>query len=98
MSELQGIMKTDVICVKRDTPVYEAIEMLLEHNITGLPVVDDRMRLVGIITEKDVLGLLQKEEDETAKVEDFMTEDVVSFDYEDGLIPVCGVVAMWMNP
>lgn len=45
MNELSTIMTTDVIVVKRQTPISEVIEILLENNITGLPVVDDDMTL-----------------------------------------------------
>lgn len=80
-------MKTDVITVKRNTPVYEAIELLSKNLITGLPVVNDDMTLAGIITEKDVLTLLYTMNTD-AIVEDYMTKDVVSFDTEDSIIDI----------
>ena len=89
MHEIKNIMSTNVIAVKRDTPILYAIEILVKHNITGLPVVDDDLKLVGIVTEKDVMGLLVDLEDEFAKVEDYMSTDIVSFDSNDDLIAVC---------
>ena len=82
-------MTTDIIAVKKHTPVNRVIEILLENDITGLPVVNDDMTLAGIISEKDVLTLLSDLKDESAKVEDFMTKDVVSFDQEEDLIAIC---------
>ncbi|MHC4073161.1 MAG: CBS domain-containing protein [Planctomycetota bacterium] len=76
------------IFVKRDTEIYDAIQMLVDHNITGLPVVDDDMTLEGIITEKDVLPLLYDIEARPGKVEDFMTKEVAFFDQEDSLINI----------
>ena len=89
MFKIKTVMKTDVITVRRQTPIYEAISTLIENNITGLPVVDDDMTLAGIISEKDVLELLYDLKDNSAVVEDFMTENVASFDLEDDLIEVC---------
>ena len=89
MFETKKIMKTDVITVRRQTPIYEAIEILLDNNITGLPVVNEDGTIAGIISEKDVLELLSDLKDNSAKVEDFMTEEVVSFDWEDDLIAIC---------
>ena len=43
----------------------------------------------GVISEKDILGLLSDLENTSAAVEDFMTEDVVSFDVKDDLIEIC---------
>lgn len=88
MFEAKTIMKTHLIIVKRQTPIYEAIRTMVENNITGLPVVDDDMTLIGIITEKDVLSLLYNIEDKPGKVEDFMTKGIVSFDQEDSLIDI----------
>jgi len=84
----KSIMTTNVAFVKRQTPIYEAIRILVEKNITGLPVVNDDMTLAGIISEKDVLKLLYDIEDKPGKVEDFMTETPFSFDQEDSLIDV----------
>jgi CBS domain-containing protein len=84
----KNIMTTNVASVKRETPIYEAIRILVEKNITGLPVVNDDMTLAGIISEKDVLKLLYDVEDKPGKVEDFMTKGIVSFNQEDSLIDI----------
>ena len=88
MFEIKNVMITDLITVKKQTPVYEAIRILVDKNITGLPVVNDDMTLAGIISEKDVMKLLYDIEDKPGKVEDFMTEIPFSFDQEDSLIDV----------
>ena len=62
---------------------------MIEKKVTGLPVVDDKMKLVGLITEKDVLMLLYNFGDRPGRIEDFMTRDIVSFDQEEGLMDVC---------
>ncbi|MFH1430688.1 MAG: CBS domain-containing protein [Candidatus Uhrbacteria bacterium] len=47
-------MKTDVITISTGTSWRKAAEMLLEHRISGAPVVDSDGRVVGVISEKDV--------------------------------------------
>jgi CBS domain-containing protein len=89
MNEIKAIMTTDIITVGQRTPIYDALEILLENDITGLPVVNDDMTLVGIITEKDILKLLSVLEDDSATVEDFMAKEVISFDEQEDLIAVC---------
>ncbi len=89
MFETKTIMTTDVIVVKRRTPLSMVIEILVDNNITGLPVVNDDWTLAGIISEKDVLSLVYESEDDSAKVEDFMTKDIVSFDQDEDLIAIC---------
>ncbi len=52
---VKDIMKTEVITVRPDTPTLEAIERMRTHRVSCLPVVEDEERLVGIITERDLI-------------------------------------------
>jgi CBS domain-containing protein len=88
MFKAKTVMKTDVITITKDTGIYEAIRLLVEKNITGLPVVNEDDTLAGVITEKDMLRLLYDSEDLPGTVEEFMTTDVTCFDQEDSLIDV----------
>jgi CBS domain-containing protein len=90
MAELKDSMTKKVMCIKKDTPVIEAIRLMSEKNITGIPVVNDNMILLGIISEQDVLRLLhtfQEENDKT--VNDFMTQPAIHFDEKESLMDVC---------
>ncbi|HEY9651543.1 MAG TPA: CBS domain-containing protein [Coleofasciculaceae cyanobacterium] len=49
------VMSRDPIVVGPDTPIKEAIKILAEQRISGLPVVDDTGKLVGVISETDLL-------------------------------------------
>jgi CBS domain-containing protein len=89
MFKIENVMTKDVITVKKKTTIQEAIRMMVENNITGLPVVDDNMLLIGVISEKDIMILLYNVGSRTGKVEDFMTRNVVCFDQEDSLAEVC---------
>ena len=87
--DTKSIMTTDVVTVNRETLLTDAVDILVENNITGLPVVEDDMTLVGIISEKDLLGLVENMQDETTKVEDVMSKVVTSFDQQDDMIAIC---------
>jgi len=89
MFTIKNIMTKDVITVKKDTSIQQTIRIMIENNITGLPVVDDHMQLVGIISEKDIMILLYNVGSRTGKVEDFMSRKVVCFKPEDSLAEVC---------
>ncbi|MCP4609662.1 MAG: CBS domain-containing protein [Planctomycetes bacterium] len=85
----KDVMKCGLLTVQKHMPIYEAMEILATRNITGLPVIDDSMNLVGIVSEKDILKLLYDPKAEPGKVEDFMTKEVVSFNHDDSLHDVC---------
>ena len=49
------VMVRNVVTVKPDDQVTEAIKLLAEHDVSALPVVDDGNNVVGIISEADLL-------------------------------------------
>jgi CBS domain-containing protein len=90
MLKAKDIMTKELICVTRDTPIEDALELLLKNEIAGAPVVEEDMSLVGIVTEKDLLGLFYRGEAGKGKtVEDFMTQPAVHFDENETLDDIC---------
>ena len=57
--EVGDVMHKGAITVTPEMPLVEAAEVMVRNKIGGLPVVDGRHGLVGIITETDVLGVLR---------------------------------------
>jgi CBS domain-containing protein len=49
------VMTRPVVSVTEQTPIEQAIGLMLQHNVSGLPVVDDAGAPVGIVTEGDFL-------------------------------------------
>ncbi|MHC4456657.1 MAG: CBS domain-containing protein [Planctomycetota bacterium] len=81
--------KENIISVNGNTPVYEAVDLMVKHDISGLPVVDEDMTLVGIVSEKDLLKLFTDREDSDDKtVSDFMTQPAIHFDADESLVYV----------
>lgn len=89
MLKAKDIMTKDVITVKTDTPIINVLELIAEHNISGLPVVEEDMTLVGIVSEKDVLSLFYNDNGDETTVDDFMTQPPLFFDEEESLMDVC---------
>jgi CBS domain-containing protein len=53
--KVEEIMTKDVIAVSPKTPIHEAAELMVDHAISGLPVVDDAGTVVGIVSEGDLI-------------------------------------------
>jgi CBS-domain-containing membrane protein len=49
------IMTRDVITVSPETGIHAAARLMVDHGVSGLPVVDDQGQLVGIISEGDLI-------------------------------------------
>ena len=52
---VKNVMTKDVLTVRPDEKVDKVARLLVENRISGVPVVDDQHRVVGIITEKDLM-------------------------------------------
>ena len=120
MNDLKAkeIMTVDVKTVKKDDTVSDVAKMLIQDKIGGLPVVDEDNKVIGIISETDILkkekyiepprvinflqGLiflddmknLEKDLKRIAayKVEDLMTEDIVTVHEDDKFDDVANVM------
>ncbi len=71
------IMTTDVVSVRPDTTIQEAVDLFELRQISGLPVVDSQQRLLGVMTEYDLLQGISTLR-LSGKVADFMTTDVTT--------------------
>jgi CBS domain-containing protein len=97
-SNAQGPFVRDIMTAGLSTttpvaPILEAAEILLANGVTGLPVVDDAMNLVGVLSEKDILRLFENAPTRAWRVRDVMTSDVTSFNVSDSLFDVCECLA-----
>jgi CBS domain-containing protein len=50
------IMTRNVLTARPETPVVEVVQLMAGHRITGLPVVDEANRLIGVVSESDIIG------------------------------------------
>jgi predicted transcriptional regulator len=74
-----------------DTPIQEAVDLLLKRRISGAPVVDPDQRLVGFLSEKDCLKILTAEAFDGVPEGDvaaYMSRNVQSIGPDTGLFDV----------
>ncbi|HDL00686.1 MAG TPA: CBS domain-containing protein, partial [candidate division Zixibacteria bacterium] len=55
MLKAKDIMTKDVVTIHPEATVEELARLLIEHKISGVPVVDNENKLVGIVTENDLI-------------------------------------------
>lgn len=74
------LMRTDVRAITPDATIADAVEMLADAHVSGLPVVDHHGRFVGVLTSTDILeaeaeagDAAAREELFTSPVEELMT-------------------------
>ena len=84
----RDIMTKNVVTVREDISVYEAMKMLISEGITGLPVVSRDGDLSGIVTEKDMLTLLNNPRIDHVTAGHVMTTNTICFDENDDLTEI----------
>ena len=80
MLKAKDVMTKKVITISPEATLVDVIELLEAKRITGVPVVDDE-KVIGIITEKDILNFAfaYVASLQNTKVKEAMTKNVVSF-------------------
>ncbi len=53
--DVRDVMSREVISVRPETPLKEVARLLLDHGISGVPVVDDEGTVVGVVSEADFI-------------------------------------------
>ena len=74
-------MDTEVYSLEPGTEILDAVGFLLEHHVTGAPVINEDGHLVGMLTEKDCLKLIATGADANrphGTVADFMTTAITT--------------------
>jgi CBS domain-containing protein len=77
MLTAQEIMTDNLLTISPNATVQEAIETLLRRKISGLPVVDDDGKLIGVITEFALLAMAYDVDVRQEKVFKHMTTEVI---------------------
>ncbi len=76
----RNVMNSDVVTINADATVGDAIATLLRHNISGLPVVDDRYVLLGVVTEYSLMQSITDPDLKAAPVNSVMSTPVMTVD------------------
>lgn len=88
---VKDYMVGDVITFTPDTDVLEAIRKLVEHGISGAPVVDHLGNMVGFLSEKDCMKVALQASyygERGGNVSQFMVHKVETVEAETNLVEV----------
>lgn len=72
------VMTSPVVSMKADMTLMDAIDILLRWNISGAPVVNDSLEVVGVLSEHDILNFAMSGDAADTKVSEAMTREVTT--------------------
>lgn len=86
--------KKSVVTAHTDTSINKAMELMLKNNIGCLPVTDKDGKLLGIVSERDVLSRINKAKDKYTelKVGDIMTTKLIKGTAEDDISHIAEIM------
>ena len=88
---VRDCMVSDVITVPNDAEIMQVVHLLVEHDISGVPVVDSEGQLIGILTERDCIDVALQAgyfDEWGGSVADYMSQPVETADSDDNLVDV----------
>ena len=84
---VQDIMNRNVLTTAPDSTVQEAVELMNKSGVGSVIVVEEEKGMRGILTERDVMKLIEKGKDpKKTLVKEIMTSDVYFVKPEDDII------------
>ena len=86
-------MTTDLITFTPETDIIKAIDTMIEHQISGAPVLNDNKELIGMISEKDCITVIidsvyHNQPISTSKVSKYMTTNLKTVSVEADVVDV----------
>src|SRR5207248_6446798 len=83
MATVGEVMTRDVLAVDPTATIGEAAEKMMDAGVGAVVVMEDMVRLVGIVTERDILrAVAQRARAAEARVRQWMTASVITIDPE----------------
>ncbi len=82
---LENFVSRPPLVVKKEEGIEEALKKLVDFGFAGAPVVDDRMKPVGVVFKKDLLRALKHLKEKPLKVSDVMDTDIKVLSLRDTL-------------
>jgi len=68
--QINEIMSSRVQCLMSDDTIHDAVAMMIDNELSTVPVVDSENRCIGILSRSDMTELFLKEDNELANVLD----------------------------
>ena len=88
---VRGYLTRNPITVTADSEIMRAVHLLLKHDISGMPVVDDSGKLVGVLTERDCIRVAINAryfDEPGGRVFEYMSTEVKTVSPEDSLMDI----------
>lgn len=91
LAKAKDIMTKKLLTASPNDSIYKIVDQLIDNGISGMPVVNEKHELIGIVSEKDCLEVLTLGGYHGLKdgyVSDYMTETALTVDPETDILEI----------
>jgi CBS domain-containing protein len=75
--KVKDLMSTSIVCARPETSITEVAKKMRQADVGAIPICDDRNRLLGIVTDRDIVIRMLSNDDRPATVGEIMTMEPV---------------------
>ena len=86
----RDIMTSNVYTIRPEASAQDAAQLLSQKRISGLPVVNPDGRIIGIVTEADIISKVNRE---GLLVADIMSHEVIAVEEETSVSEIASLLA-----
>lgn len=58
--KVHQVMTRKLVVIRENAPIFDAVEMINQHRVSCLPVVDERGKVAGILSWRDIMRELER--------------------------------------
>jgi CBS domain-containing protein len=95
MTAIRDIMSKVVVSIRPDATLMDAVKVLTKHHLSGAPVISTDGKLVGFISEPNLMDVLFDADVRKARVSDFMTTEVQFVRPDESISEAAAIFAMY---
>ena len=88
---VKDVMTRGVLTVQQKAAVREAVKIMADCSISGLAVTSSSDAIVGVLSQMDIIKVLDRDLD-TVKVEEIMTSPAVTISQQESLRRACRIM------
>lgn len=90
--ELKDYMQLDPVKMREDEDIFAAINNILINKVSGICIVDDNDKLIGVLSEIDclraILSSVYNKAPYVGEIKDYMTTEVISVRITDNIVDI----------
>jgi predicted transcriptional regulator len=78
MNKVKDLMTKRVITIPEDMVLEQICKILYCNSLSGVPVVDNKNKLIGFVSERDIVGVISSGSFQDKKAKDIMRKDIIT--------------------